>query len=329
MLVKVGAGAAMIGIFVVVGAGADQLNQIRALAPAATALSVEGNVDATSFTGDGSNLSGLVSFTRTRVVNWEASQQASCDSLREAAATITTDGDHPGRILLGPGIYDCGADPIELQPHVALVGSGEGHTLIRGTVSGSDGLVQIASNNLIENLAVRNDLSAVGGSFSVAIGDNGTLASFDTVIRNVRAEAVGGTMSFGVRLDNTSLVTCSGGAGPCPRRLTNVLATGRDASDVNRGIMLGGSSYLTTLVNVVAEGVGGSSSIGLLLSATKVSVRNSVFVGSTNTVNTGSSEVTIAHSHLDGGPVSGDDITCFGAYDEAFLALDGGCMSGL
>jgi hypothetical protein len=289
-----------------------------------TALSVQGNIDATSFTGDGAGLTGIKVFRNTFIISSVGTPSEACDELRQVLASISPGGNAPARVLLDAELYDCGSNPVQLQRYTSLVGAGEDQTQIIGSVNSSAGLIQVTFNNLIEGLSVLNSLT--GSGYSVAIGDQGITQTPDVRIRNVAATAIGGERTYGIRLDNTSTISC--GTGLCPRYLTNVVATGNGASALNRGILLYGTSYDTTLDNVIATGSGGTSAIGLYVNDTKVSVRNSVLTGATNSiVEFGTSDVSVAHAQLDGGTVSGGNFTCFGAYDEAFAALDASCLS--
>jgi hypothetical protein len=77
---------------------------------------------------------------------------------------------------------------------------------------------------------------------------------------------------------------------------------------------------------VTATATGGTSNRGVYnLSSSSPSIRNSSITGSTNSIFNDSSLVKVADTALGGGNVFGSGFTCVGAYDTAFVALNGGC----
>ena len=101
----------------------------------------------------------------------------------------------PASVVLGPGIYDCGSNPVVLPAQVSLIGSGQNLTTVTGSVEGFDGFVRLQGDAIgLRGLTVFNDDSGGAGQnfFTVVIGA-GFVNTRDWRISDVTAEAMNGS----------------------------------------------------------------------------------------------------------------------------------------
>ncbi len=83
-----------------------------------------------------------------------------------------------------------------------------------------------------------------------------------------------------------------------------------------------------SMMNVTATATGGNSNFGVYnqSSSPSPSIRNSSITGDDYSIlNDVSSSAQVADTMLDGTVTAGDGLTCVGAYDEAFSALNEVC----
>ena len=129
----------------------------------------------------------------------------------------------------------------------------------------------------------------------------------------VTATGTGGTYSYGVY----------NYAGSSPS-MTAVTATGIGGTD-SYGVYNTGSS--PSMMNVTATATGGTNNRGVYNnSSSSPSVRNSSITGDDYSIsNSGTSSAQVADTMLDGTVTAGGGLTCVGAYDETFSALNASC----
>jgi hypothetical protein len=243
---------------------------------------------------------------------------------------------NPYLIKLGPGIYDLGAVSLQMKEYVDLEGSGENVTIITGNIgSGSSGVVQGANNAEIRFLTVKQ---TGGGNYAFGIYNN----SASPKITNVTASASGGTVdNQAVRNVSSSsptmtnvTVSALGGASnfgvfnlSSSPTMTNVTVFASGAT-TNYGIKNDTSS--TTMTNVTVFASGGTINYGVhSVGSCTVRINHSVIKATTNTLrNTSGATTLVGNTQLDGGGVvnSGSTLTCVGAYDENYLALNTSCQ---
>ena len=232
-----------------------------------------------------------------------------CNALLDAlsAASGATAAD-PVVIVLGPGTYDCGSNPVTLIPFVELRGTSRRTTFVIGSPDGSNtsltGLIRMASNSAVRDLTVRRNGS---DSFQAGISAN---AASDIEITDVVSEgfnSVGG-FSYGLRFDNSDGIY-----------IENVIATADGGTSQARGIVMVLSTGVAVNLSALgqnASGVnGGGQTIGL-------TCRNCVFEGSSWGINVGGNVIS---SQVINGVGSGSP-SCVGSYDENFQALNASCL---
>jgi len=261
--------------------------------------------------------------------------QANGTALLNSLAAITGNANTPYVIRLGPGIYNIGTSSLQMKPYVDLEGSGENTTVITGNIdSNTSGVVQGASNAEIRFLTVQN---TGGGSDAIAIYNT----SASPKMTNVTASASGAVSNCGVFNISSSSpvmlnVTASGSGGTDENcgvhnhsssspMMTNVTASALGGTgSTNAGIVNCSSS--PTMTNVTVSASGGAASYGVFSdSGGTIRINHSVIKGKTNAVVNGSGTVYVGNTQLDGGVVSGT-LTCVGAYDDNYVALNTSCQ---
>jgi hypothetical protein len=323
---------------------------------------VTGTISATHFSGDGSglaNVAGLMgpagpqgpigpegppgilgpqgpkgdpTYLRTVLVSPVGTATENGTALINALAGITTaNSTNPYLLKIEPGIYDIGANSLQMKSYVAVEGSGEITTIITGHIASSSGVVLGASYAEIRFLTVQN---TGGGYYAIAIYNS----SASPKITNVTASASGGTENCGVvnissspRMKNVT-ASGSGGSENCGVHnvvssspiMTNVTASASGGTVRNGGVVNCSSS--PTMTNVMAS-ASGTNSYGVYSETSgTIRINYTVIKGSTNTIRNGSGVTTyVGNTQLDGGAVSGT-LTCVGAYDENYVALDTSCQ---
>jgi hypothetical protein len=234
-----------------------------------------------------------------------------CTDLLDALAGLTG----PAAVVLGPGTYDCGLDPVVLPPQVSLIGSGRNLSTITGSVNG---LVRLQGDDItLRDLTVIDDDSAGAGFHFVAVGIGaGSVATRNWRISNVTAEAMNGSaLAVGIYARN---VNCDGG------EITDVTATGGGSGEVNQGVIIGCTAGSITASNLTATASDAIlQALGLVkFGSSSLTVRNSSFAGPTGSVARSEGTLKVISSELDG-PVFGA-VICVGDYDETGAALADG-----
>ena len=231
-----------------------------------------------------------------------------CNALLDALVeAVGASAANPVVIVLGPGTYDCGSNPIALNPFVELRGASRRTTRIMGSPNGNitllTGLIRMASNSAVRDLAVHRD-----GSDSFQAGISAASAS-DIEITNVLTEGVNpvGGFSYGMRFDSSNGIY-----------IENVIAMADGGTNQARGIVMVSSTGIAVNLNAMGQNAssinGGGQTIGL-------TCRNCVMEGATWGITGGGNMVS---SQVINGVGSGSP-ACVGSYDENFTALDATC----
>jgi hypothetical protein len=257
----------------------------------------------------------------------------------------TPSATNPCLLKIMPGVYTV-ASSVVMQPYIDIEGSGENITIIQGSIdSPTAGVVHGASNAEIRLLTVKN----TGG------GTNGTAiynTSASPKITNVTATALGGTNgSIGVYNNASSPImtnvtaSASGGSGnnlavanlSSSPVMTNVTATASGGSTA-RGVYnnsITATSINVTMTNVVATASGGSINYGVYNAGPTnpgtLIINHSVIKCSSPCNSTIASEsgwtIFVGHTQLDGtSPSIGGTLTCVGAYNASYVALNTSCQ---
>jgi hypothetical protein len=278
-------------------------------------------------------------------------------------AGITGDANNPYLIKLGPCIYDIGTSSLQMKQYVDVEGSGENTTIITGNILGLfSGVVQGANHAEIRFLTVRN---TGGGGTAIAIYNTSASPKITNVtascsggstlnhgvsnsyssptMTNVTASASGGTWNHGVYNAYSSPtmtnVTASASEGSeynfgvyndfsSSPTMTNVTASASGTGGSNNHGVLNSSSS-PTMTNVTASGLGGTNQYGVYsTNGGTIMIKNSVIIGSTNTIfNDTNTTTRAANTKLDGGPVNNTGtLTCMGAYDGNYVSLNTSCQ---
>ncbi len=263
-------------------------------------------------------------------------------TISAALAAITDAGEsNPYVIRIAPGVY---TETVDLKPYIDIEGSGEGITILRGFGSNTSPSSDSSSATLradgiiapeVRFLTVESD--GTGNNYATAIWTNGTgphlrLTHVTAVASNASAN------NYGIWIDTSS------------SNLNNVSVTASGAS-FNRNVGVLNISSLPTInnVNVIATGGGfnigmvnntssptlnnsnvqasGGSATGMSNSGSAPVVKNSTLIGSTGSVNnSGDSSAKIANTMLDGTATIGGGLTCVGAFNSSFVALNSSCQ---
>lgn len=183
-------------------------------------------------------------------------------------------------VVIGPGEYDSGGKPIEMQEWVSIQGSGRGSTKIFGAVSslseGTFAVVLGASNATLSDITIEN----TGGADSSYAVFN-IFSSGSPRIERVNAYASGGTfrnVGVGVLEDATPVITDVIAIAEGSRtsiatgllideaapRVSNAIAKGINGGLGTNGveILQPPSSGFLTMINVKATAEGGGGTAG-------------------------------------------------------------------
>ena len=248
---------------------------------------------------------------RTVVVNPAGPTAAdNCDELRAALADITdASATNPYLIRLEAGVYDCGANTVDMEPFIDIEGAGEGATILRGSDSLS-GVVAGASDAELRFLSVEYNAAGINATAIDTRNTNVRLTHVTAHATSTSGEA------FAINVRGSPL-------------LSHVTATADSAASTAAGILVRSDGI--RLVQVTAAGTGATSQkYGLLIqTAGTTSARNSVFTGSPAIQVAGSATmetVNLSATQLNGGRNALGTFHCVGAYDGTFAKLDADCM---
>jgi hypothetical protein len=254
-------------------------------------------------------------------------------------------------------INNTGGDTVSIGVHTEDVVDGS-VSMMNVTATGTGGTT---SNYGVRNYSSSPSMmnvtaTATGGTFSYSVYNyssspsmmhvtaTGTGGTYNYGVRNynsspsmtdVTATGTGGTTSYGVYNESSSpsmmnvTATATGGTNNnygvdnvlSSPSMTDVTATATGGTN-NRGVYNYFSS--PSMTDVTATATGGTTSYGVHNSWSSPSVRSSSFTGDDYSIyNTDTSSAQVADTMLDG-PVNAG-LTCVGAYDETFVALDEVC----
>src|SRR3990170_4328776 len=246
----------------------------------------------------------------------------------------TPSATNPCLLKIMPGVYNIGANSLQMQSYVDIEGSGENTTKISGSISSpyfppTQGVITASaptSNAELRFLTVEN-IDSWGG-VNVAIYNNAVALK----ITNVTATtALYGSSNYGVENVASSSMTMANvtatASGPSGSNyginnnfdssliMTNSTVTAWGGSVYNIGIYNITNSSLT-IVNSTVTASDGVQSYSL---TTKID--HSVIIGTRYTITTGytGSVIYVGNTRLEGGPVLGTFITCAGVYDENYV----------
>ena len=212
-------------------------------------------------------------------------------------------------IKLEPGVYDLASNSIELPAWVDLEGSGEGITLIRGTVMSLStcqrGLVAVRENAEIRHLSVENNTGVDFDSAALQLAQ-GSSAQHVTLLATGASEVNRGLLvqpTCPELLVSAPLPRASDITVTAATRAVHVFAPGLEAE------------------NIVADGTQ-----GLFVSSGDVQVRNSRLVGTQFSVLAAISNADFITTQIDG-VFSCNFATCrcFASYNGDLQALDANC----
>jgi hypothetical protein len=216
---------------------------------------------------------------QTIVVSPGASESASGTALRSALAGITdASATKPYLVKVEPGIYDIGSSDdvgytdLTLPPFVHLEGSGEGATIIQGSVDTGDtgtGVLNLSSNTEVRFLTIKNDGEGVNSNTEAIHAD--TVSDF--VLNHVTATAEASTTLLTVigietstgKLANVTVAGDGTGASQSDgMTLTDSTVTivdsdltGADADTTNRALTMTNSTI--SVYSSRLSGAGGTS----------------------------------------------------------------------
>jgi hypothetical protein len=178
---------------------------------------------------------------------------------------------NPCLLKIMPGIYDIGANSLQMQEYVDIAGSGEHVTKITGNISSSTnwwtGVVNGADFSEIRFITVENTGDPGGGYYGIAMALDGTSPTLKNVTV-IASGASGENVSITCRTFSTSRITnftaiATGGSvlalgfymADCSPLITNAKIT---ASASSRNISIDMDNASPTISNVTATAKGGS-----------------------------------------------------------------------
>ncbi len=101
---------------------------------------------------NGAVTAAKLGLANTTFVEDSENDTANCNALRAALNAAVS----PAVVVLGPGTFACGTNPVVLPPGVGLIGSGRNVTDITGNIEGLDGLVRLTDDTSLSHLTVTN-----------------------------------------------------------------------------------------------------------------------------------------------------------------------------
>jgi hypothetical protein len=290
-------------------------------------------------------------YVRTTVVRPVGTAIQNGTALEAALAAVSgASATNPYLLKLEPGIYDVGANGMDMKAFVDIEGSGEGMTKITSTGWGAccQGTVDGASNSELRFLTIENT-GATGNAFAIIAQ---SASSFRIVHVTARAPSVEPTRdaigigifnSGGIVIDETT-VQASGGPAARAIHIANTSAAITDttarasgaALNVGLSILEGDTVDVRDSVLTAQDG----TSYGLYATGASgsqlVSIDGSQLGGATNRINEtaeGDAEyfIRVGASMLSGGPAVGTTgaLSCVASYEPAiggvYVAVDATC----
>lgn len=269
---------------------------------------------------------GDPTYKRTVVVGPVGTPTENGTALLAALAGIPAGTYGSGYLLLvEPGTYDLGTTSLVLKPFVTIQGAGAESTIIKGA-AGAAGVIKATApaGNTLRSLSV----SAQGGTGgnNTALLASGGVTLFDT---DLSAGPGAGTnvgllqtASGGVTVTRSALHGSSSSAACCNGLgYLSTAASGHSSLTVEE-------SRVTATAADYAYGIKDSSVAGItvfvrysLISAYASAGSNRGAIQDTNAADS----LFVADTELQGAVAPGGAITCVGAYNDAFVALDALC----
>jgi hypothetical protein len=226
---------------------------------------------------------------------------ASGNRLLEVLGMLPTSGAlDPWLVILEPGIYDIGAQTIELGTiPVTIRGAGNFRSLIYSAAA-SGFVLEVTSGEspTLEDLGFT--ISGAGaGSLAVIQGTGGGVN-----LERVRIDVFGAGDTHALRLE--------GGASA---GVNDSFLTASTSGTLAAAVYLNGANTALGMSNTSATGVGGSSARGLLVDHGKATLKDSSFIAdSASSTNYGLAFMNDATGFFEGGSASGFSATSVGLY---------------
>lgn len=255
----------------------------------------------------------------------------------------------PCLLKIMPGVYNIGANSLQMRQYIDFEGSGENVTAIQGNRdSATAGVINGSTLAELRSLAVTH---TGGGTNAVAIYNGNT----SPLLTNLKVSASGAANNYGVYNGASGLgqasstmtkvfINISGGTGSFNYGIYNdgsgnigtsptmtyvtILAHGLLFGTPNSTYGVYNVSASPVLTNVTASAYSGTNNYGVYNSSGGIiQIRHSVISGTTNTIRNGSGVTTkVAHTQLDGGAVSNAGaLLCAGVYDENYILYISSC----
>jgi hypothetical protein len=260
--------------------------------------------------------------------------------LSTALASISdASASNPYVVRIAPGVYT-ETSTVRLKDHVDVEGSGEGVTIITcacGYASGSALAATVHAYDIVAEIRHLTINNTGGSTYSFGVYTE-DVADGSVSMLHVTATATGGTYSNGVynyySSPSMTNVTASATGGTSSNygvynynsspSMTNVTASATGGT-TTFGVY--NSSSSPSMMNVTATATGGTNSVHGVrnFSSSSPSIRNSSITGDDYSISNSSSTALVADTMLDGPVLVGDGLTCVGAYDETFSALNASC----
>ncbi len=264
---------------------------------------------------NGAVTAAKLGLANTTFVEDSENDTANCNALRAALNAAVS----PAVVVLGPGTFACGTNPVVLPPGVGLIGSGRNVTDITGNIEGLDGLVRLTDDTSLSHLTVTNVAMTVNDVIvGIGIG-TATVNARRWLISDVTANA-GDSDSTAIAIyvkgdEFGTPIDCDGG------ELINVTANGTE--DAGQGLHVACNAGSVTGTKVKAIGDGSGVVKGL---SSTLTLRNSVISGGFNSMSVFDGVLEVFSSEIDGTVNSeiGGTPVCVGDYDETGAALANG-----
>ncbi len=257
---------------------------------------------------------------------------AAVNSITNASAS------NPYVVLIGPGVYTM-TETLVMKEYVSVIGTGEQSTKLTGAIwaysfDASTAIISGADHATLSDLTVENTGPT---NYSSGIWNENS----SPVIQDVTV-SVSGLYCYGVLNSSSSptmthmSVTVSSEANArgvdnttsSSPTMSNVKVTTTTASGTGSSYAVDNNNSSPTMTNVTATASGGQYTAAVLIEGTSslVTIKNSTLKGVKSIVTQGvDAKAKVAGTLLDGA-VAGIGLTCVGAYDVNFAALNIACF---
>jgi hypothetical protein len=231
--------------------------------------------------------------------------QAALNSILDASSG------NPYLVWIAPGVY---TETVTMKPYVDLEGAGQLATKITFTGNGTNttGTVVTASNAELRSLTVEN---TGGAAYAIAIFNGGTSPHLTNITATASADG------------NISAAVFSNSAASPNISAATLMTLG---AGFNHYTLYSVGSTTATVNNSTITATGGATTNYGVISTVNstATIYSSIVRGTTAAVNMLNSTGRIAASLLEGGAVTGGSgsLTCIGAYNQSFAALNIACQ---